>query len=453
MAPNPTAIDKIKSFFFSRRIYWFEALLVTFLLLGFYLYHARVAPFHPDEANRIATSDAFEAFFTGRFKTTLWQESYWTLTQPPVSRYWTGLGRWLGGYRPGDLKTLWAKQEPYGLINRFSASNVTPRLLWWSRLPIAVLSALAVFIVFFLCFKVTGRLAGYLVIFLFLGSSYFSQLLPRAMGEAPLLAAIMAAWFAGYQAIRCWEQAIWDSIPVPRRRVSRPLMWFGLMGLFCGLAGASKLNGASITLAAILLVVATPLVRRGILSKAFRLRFIFLSGCLLALSTAIGFIAPNPYLYSDILGRATKMLNNRFVEMQDQLKENPGDRFSSPSDPISAIANCALQDCTALRFSGSMVINLAFCLLGAAYLITVAWKWIGGQRFPFINSIAASVVLLLIAITASIPVLGTPLNWSRYYMLPTVFTTICIAIGIAWLVKVLFARLTRQPKTRLNFAV
>lgn len=428
-------------------MYWFEALLVTLLVSGFYLHQARIAPFHPDEANRIATSDAFEAFFSGRFKATLWRESYWTLTQPPVSRYWTGLGRWLGGYRPSDLKNLWAKQEPYGTINRFSAGNVTPRMLWWSRMPITMLSALAVFIVFFLCFRVAGRLAGYLVIFLFLGSSYFSQLFPRAMGEAPLLAAILIAWFAGYQAIRYWEQACWESTPAHRRSMIWSLLWFGLMGLFCGIAGASKLNGASITLAALLLVVATPLIRKGILRKAYRLRFMLLSGCLLAFSTAMGFITPNPYLYPDILGRATRMLNNRFVEMQDQLQENPGDRFSTPSDRISAIAHCALQDCTAMRFSGSLLINLAFCLLGAAYLIVLTWKWFGGQKSPVIDSIAASVVTALIGVTASIPVLGTPLNWSRYYMLPTVFTTICIAIGIAWIVKSLLTRLSSQPKT------
>ncbi len=252
-------------------------------------------------------------------------KSYWTLTQPPVSRYWTGLGRHLGGYQLDDLKTLWVDQEAYGRINRFSTGNITRRMLLWSRLPMAVLSALAVFIIFYLCFKVSGRLAGYLVVLLFMGSYFFTQLLPRAMGEAPLLAAIMAAWFAGYRAVQSWEQAIWDSTPVQRRGVVRSLIWFGLMGFFCGIAGASKMNGASITLGAGLLAVATPLVRRGHVSRAFRLRFMILSGCLLVITTAIGFIGPNPYLYPDILGRSSRMLNNRITEMENQLLENPGD--------------------------------------------------------------------------------------------------------------------------------
>ncbi len=429
---------------FSRQMRWFEAVLVCIMLLGFYLYQSRIAPFHPDEADWIATSDAFEAFLTGRFKAALWHESYWTLTQPPVSRYWTGLGRHLGGYRLDDLKTLWVDQEAYGRINRFSTGNITRRMLLWSRLPMAVLSALAVFIIFYLCFKVSGRLAGYLVVMLFMGSYFFTQLLPRAMGEAPLLAAIMAAWFAGYRAVQSWEQAIWDSTPVQRRGVVRSLIWFGLMGFFCGIAGASKMNGASITLGAGLLAVATPLVRRGHVSRAFRLRFMILSGCLLAITTAIGFIEPNPYLYPDILGRSSRMLNNRITEMENQLLENPGDEISSLTERISAISNCVLRDCNAMRFPGGLVINLAFCLVGAAYFIYEAWKWMSSHQSLSGESGSASMVTLAIAFTASAPVLFTPINWIRYYMLPTVFAMVFIAVGIAWLIKVLLIRLIRQ---------
>jgi MFS family permease len=432
---------------FSRQMRWFEAVLVCIILLGFYLYQSRIAPFHPDEADWIATSDAFEAFLTGGINAALWQESYWTLTQPPVSRYWTGLGRNLGGYRLKDLKTLWVDQETYGRINRFSTSNLTQRMLLWSRLAMVVLSALSAFIIFYLCFKVFGRLSGYLVALLFMGSNFFSQLLPRAMGEAPLLAAVMAAWFAGYRAVQSWEQAIWDSTPVRRRGIVRSLIWFGLMGFFCGIAGASKMNGASITLGAGLLAVATPLVRRGNGDKAFRLRFMILSGGLLAISAAIGFIGPNPYLYPDILGRTSRMLDNRFTEMEQQLQENPDDAISTPGERISAISFYVLQDSTVLRFPTGRFINLAFCLAGAAFIVIKVWKWLGDRRSPASESNVASVVTLAIAVTASAPVLFTLINWNRYYMVPTVFAMVCIAVGMTWTIKVLLSRLTRPVDT------
>ncbi len=433
------SMKSFSNFLFSRRIRWWEYLLIFTALLGFYLYHIQTALFHPDEANRIATSDAFEEFFNGRFNSRVWKKTYWTLTQPPVTRYWTGLGRRLGGYIPSDFQDLWVDGLEYTRINGETAANVTPRLLWWSRLPMAVLAALSVLVLFYLSVKVSGRLAGYLVAGLFLGSYYFNQLLPRAMGEAPLLAAILAAWFAGYRALTAWENVAWQPAADRKRHALRALFWFGLMGLLCGIAGASKMNGASIAIGAGLLCLLMPLVRRGNLTRAYRLRFLFLSGGLLALMAFAGFVGPNPFLYSDVALRTTQMLDNRFVEMEHQLSENPNDAITTPAQRLSAISFCVLQDCTPLRFYAGRFINLAFFLVGAAVLLAAAWRWLKGTSMPEAHTQASisSTVTLAIAISASVPVLLTPINWNRYFMLPTVFVLVCVAVGIAWILRLL----------------
>jgi len=430
---------------FSRRIRWWEYLLVFTALLGFYLYHIQTALFHPDEANRIATSDVFEEFFNGRFDSRVWKKTYWTLTQPPVTRYWTGLGRRLGGYVPSDFQNLWVDGLEYTRINRETAATVTPRLLWWSRLPMAVLAALSVLIIFYLCVKVSGRLAGYLVAVLFLGSYYFNQLLPRAMGEAPLLAAIMAAWYAGYRALSDWELAAWQPAADRKRHALRSLFWFGLMGLLCGIASASKMNGASIALGAGLLALLMPLLRRGSLTRVYRLRFLFLSGGLLAIMAFAGFVAPNPFLYSDVALRTTQMLDNRFVEMRQQLSENPDDAITTPAQRLSAVSFCVFQDCTPLRFYAGRFFNLAFFLAGGAVLLAAAWRWVKGSSMPESDSESscASIATLAIALTASVPVLLTPINWNRYYMLPTVFVLVAIAAGLTSLLRLLLIRSIR----------
>jgi hypothetical protein len=433
----PTFINKTTHFLFSRRVRWFEIALVAVALLGFYLYHIQTALFHPDEANRIATSDAFEEFFNGRFDSRVWKKTYWTLTQPPVTRYWTGLGRRMGGYIPTDFQDLWVDGREYTRINNETAANVTPRLLWWSRLPMAVLAAVSVFFLFYLCFKVTGRLAGYLVLLLFMGSYYFNQLLPRAMGEAPLLAAILGAWYAGYQAVLNWEGAAWQPVTTRRRYALHSLLWFSLMGFLCGIAGASKMNGASITLGAGLVAVLTPLVRRGSLPKAYRLRFLFAAAGLVAVLAAFGFIGPNPFLYSDVALRTSQMLDNRFVEMRQQLSENPDDAITTPAERISAISFCIFQDCTPLRFPAGRYINLALFLVGLGVFLALSWRWVKGGSMPEADTEAASasVLTLAIAVTASAPVLMTPINWNRYFMLPTVFVLVCVAAGIAFLLR------------------
>jgi hypothetical protein len=434
---KPTIINKSTNILFSRRVRWYEVVLVAVALLGFYLYHIQTALFHPDEANRIATSDAFEEFFNGRFDSRVWKKTYWTLTQPPITRFWTGLGRRLGGYIPTDFQSLWVDGREYTRINSETAANVTPRLLWWSRLPMAVLAAVSVLFLFFLCFKVSGRLAGYLALLLFVGSDYFTQLWPRAMGEAPLLAAILGAWYAGYRAVQNWEGAAWQPGAIRRHYALHSLLWFCLMGFLCGIAGASKMNGASITLGAGLLAVLTPLVRRGNLPKAYRLRFLFAASGLVAVLAAFGFIGPNPFLYSDVALRTTQMLDNRFVEMRHQLSENPDDAITTPKERVSAISFCIFQDCTPLRFPTGRFINLTLFLVGTGSLLTAAWRWLKGGSMPEAETEAASasVMTLAIAVTASAPVLMTPINWNRYFMLPTVFTLVCVAVGATWLLR------------------
>ncbi len=119
-----------------------------------YCENIRSAPFSTDESDWIGTSYYFEALYQrnlfiadvsrGDGKITVpsiqvWGGNYW-INQPPLTRYLVALGRLSGGYSVKDLNPPWSyavsipRNESWGAIP-------SAGLLWWSRLPMALLAA------------------------------------------------------------------------------------------------------------------------------------------------------------------------------------------------------------------------------------------------------------------------------------------------------------------------
>ena len=84
-----------------------EPLLIGCVLFAIFYPRIQNTPFHGDESWWIASSYHLEAFVGGRIDSPVWNESYHNLTQPQLSRYVIGIGRWVGGYGPSDLIRPW----------------------------------------------------------------------------------------------------------------------------------------------------------------------------------------------------------------------------------------------------------------------------------------------------------------------------------------------------------
>ena len=114
-----------------------EVVVVVAILGNAYFSRLEVVRFHGDESHWIATSYYFEALTTPSFSeplwlsmseipddfpiperlaatlapeassTHVWGAHYWTLTQPPASRYMIALGRIAGGYGVRHLNVPW----------------------------------------------------------------------------------------------------------------------------------------------------------------------------------------------------------------------------------------------------------------------------------------------------------------------------------------------------------
>src|SRR2546421_7611967 len=124
----------------SRRSFvpWLEPLLLGCVLFAIFYPRVQSTEFHGDESLWIATSYYFDAFVEGKFDSPVWNESYETLTQPPVGRYVVGIGRTIGGYGYRDLNRPWnfnlSDEE-----NIARGNKPNPNLLWWSRVPMCIL--------------------------------------------------------------------------------------------------------------------------------------------------------------------------------------------------------------------------------------------------------------------------------------------------------------------------
>src|SRR5688572_29801773 len=149
-----------------------EVLLVVCTLALFYLPGLSSVEFHPDESQWIATSNVFETYLRGDFQSPVWDRSYWTLTQPPVVRYIIGFSRYVGGYHIPDLNKPWDFERGKNFNDRRGAMP-SDGLLWWSRLPMAILAIFSLAFVFILLHSSSGRFAAYIWLILVLASPYF----------------------------------------------------------------------------------------------------------------------------------------------------------------------------------------------------------------------------------------------------------------------------------------
>ena len=401
---------------------WLEAGVIVCLLGLIYLPHIDTVPFHGDESSRIASSASFEAFIQGDFDSPLWEESYWTLTQPPLSRYVIGIGRSVGGYEPSDLNRHWNwSLDDAANIKRGSLPD--PGLLWWSRLPMAILTVLAGLSLFYLARALAGAVAGYVALLLYASSVYLRQTLLVAMGEAPLLVCLLLAALIAVWALPHWEEAV-ARRPIHLLRL-RPLAGLLLVGVWSGLAGAAKLNGLAGAAAGLALVTAISLTQPGAISLKSRLAALILGGAILTGAALGAFVAVNPFLYPAPVERAIAMADHRVTEMQEQYEAIPPSRITDPAMRLSLLSERVFQTHAAWTFTGARPLNIGLTLLGLAYLLMKAWRWLWRRQ----TSGAATVTLAFGAVTAG-PALLTPLDWPRYYLFPVIFSLLCMAAAL-----------------------
>ncbi len=399
-------------------------LVIAYLLVAAaYLPGAWTNPRHEgDEATWISGSRYLEHYLAGRFEPQRWEQDQWRTNQSPVTFFAIGLGRRVGGYRWDELNRPWNYRLS---VEQNDASGRRPSddLVAWARLPMALLAVLAICLAHRVVRACAGDVAGYVWLLLCVASDYLRLHLVRAMCEAPLVASCVLglALFSSTLA-RAWRQ------PACGRRGALVAV-FGF-GLTTGLAVSSKLNGLALFGAGVVLI--------GLLAAAMwshlqaRAGFVVAALALLLAGTAIPMVGLNPYLWPAPLERVVSLFDTRLATMSRQVAGYPAMTIVTLGQRLTIVPLRILQTYAAIshgRDVPSVVFtNLLFLVIGMARLVRQAVGPLRGRP-----SNPAAVAILLVGSAASLPPLFTPLDWNRYYVLPVFFTTMAIAIALAWL--------------------
>jgi len=401
-----------------------EIIAIIGLLGASYFRNIQSVEFHKDESHWIATSYMFEAYFRGEFWSDAWRDSQPTVTNPPVPRYIIGIGRFIGGYRIPDLNRRWDYEHNRNFNVRKGAMP-SDGLLWWSRLPMAILAVLSILIGFFLIKEIAGRIAAYIWVTLGAVSSFFLLQTRRAMAESPILFFVMLATFFCYRALKNLQQEAngvrWKAY-----------LYMGLSGLCLGLAGESKMNGLSVVAGVILSIAIVLWKERETVGRKIR-RILSLSA-LITIVTVIVFWGIYPYLWPDLAGRTIKIFTNRVEEMRYQNINDAPDAINTMEQRLTIFPMRIFEYYAVFDFKGALALNLILTTVG---IVIVAKKardwWLKGR-----NGNLAAIVLLASAVTASAPTFFTMLDWDRYYLFPVFFSTIFIAVALGWIGRKLF---------------
>lgn len=405
---------------------YIELLLIALVLIAISVPNISKVEFHPDESDWIAMSNLLEAFVKGQFDSQVWNESNWTLTMPTITPYVIGIGRYVGGYHTADLNAVWLYSlDDSTNISRGAIPN--DRLLWWSRLPMVILWISSALLLFVMIKDVADRIAGYVFLIMIWMNSYFSLTLSRAMNEAPLLACISVSMLAGKYAVDYWNRAFVASDP-SRGMVIRSMIWFVLMGFFAGVAGEAKLNGLSVLATALILCILVSLAQTKTPGRS-HVGVLIVTCLLIFLAAAVAFVALNPFLYNDPVGRLGKIIQYRLNLIQAQQTLYPWTRIDSFGIWLAVVPKRVLQTYATMQFAGAWILNLVLCFIGVSYFALEAIAWFHKERNK-----SGAVVVLAAAASIAIPALFTPLDWDRYYLLPEFFNTLFIATGISFII-------------------
>ena len=394
-----------------------EAIVVVAVIAGaFYTGLGRV-PFHVDESHWIGLSAPFEAFVSGRFSDPIWQDRQHKLVYAPVTFYVIGAARRIGGFPPERLNRPWrwfASEE----ANLAEGRIPEPRLLWWGRAGVTTAAIVALFVFFRLLSRAAGRPAAYAWIALALVNPYLRETLRRAMNEGALLCFLALVIWATSRALPYLDR----SPDAPGARL-RAAAWLFAAAVAAGLAAQTKLNGA-LAVPGIALVVILASLRTPARSSQ-RLRQVALASALVAGVSWGTFIGANPTLWPEPARNTVRTVRARAEVMKDQLLRERGPGQLGTADRAGLVVTRVFSDYAVvpLKVAGPILFMTG---ITAAVAGLIGWMRRTNQNHALVS-------LVVVGAAVSVPLLTTPLDWPRYYLLPVFFFGLATAAGLAWL--------------------
>jgi len=235
-----------------------------------------------------------------------------------------------------------------------------------------------------------------------------------------LILSLTLATFAGFKSMESLREDDPSNV--------KSLIWISLFGVFTGLAGQSKNNGLVIFIAGvIILMLLTIRIKQGPLSK---LKFCVVGLTGMTIATFLFFVGPNPILWKHPIKTSIELVPYRIGLLQRQAQAYPQSAIFGWKESIQVIPSQVFRTLTPFNFFGSGFIKFGLACLGLWLIAARA-----GQSWKAGRLDAGPLAILITGVIATVPSLFTPLNWSRYFIIPVYFVSILMAIGINYLME------------------
>jgi 4-amino-4-deoxy-L-arabinose transferase-like glycosyltransferase len=291
------------------------ALGLVFALI--YLRGLPFVPFHPDESSQLFMSRDFDTFFVRHdFAALAWQpgaplalDMRLRLLDAPLTRYLAGFGWWARGLTVNDLNIDWVWGAAW---DANEAALPHPAVLQAARLPVALLGAFTVTLLFWLGIKSGGWTTGLLAALL-VGLDPLTLLhTRRTMAESELI------FFSALAALGTLVLAnACDRLDGFRWRVLAGALGVGVLA---GLALSSK-QTELVMIPVAGLACGAALVQRPWAWRK-RLGMLALLCGVIGLTAGLTFFLLNPVLWSQPLAGLQTMLRMRNELVQSQIRVN-----------------------------------------------------------------------------------------------------------------------------------
>lgn len=393
----------------SKRLHLIEILILANVYFIFFRSNLFTVLFHPDETYWIVCSTTrFDEFIRGNFSSHVWDENFGSLEVRPISGYFVSFSQRLAGITPSQLPPTWWDWTVDMKTNIDNGAIPNKSAIYYSRLPMFILTIISFIITLISLSVAHSRLAAY-CFFAFSFSRFFLENLSRAMCESPLLFFSILSIIAIFLLLQA----------IKKEEVPKIFLYSALAGIFCGIAGQSKLNGLLCVFIALVVPIIAVLKYKVELKNA-KVKILLISTITIIFFSVLIFIAIYPFLYHDTIQRIIETFLCRQRVMNLQIANNidvilPGQRTKILLNRIFSYP---------INLPGFLILNMCITIFGIFYVLRNIFKKRNNKRGNIY------LILVIAAIILCVPILFTPLDWERYYLFPIYFTCIFFSIGI-----------------------
>lgn len=409
-------------------------LLVFVVAIAVLLHGVEVVPFHGDESEWISTGRYFTFVFLDHDLTgQVWRPSWLNRDQPPVGRYVIGGIVWASGTDPNRVNKTYAWEKDYS-TNLAEGRVPGDAILLPVRRTMAVVGALSVVLLFVAGRLVGGTLTGIVAALLATSSPLLQTYFVQARTES-LLAFVSVAALVMLLVVarRCQDTG----------RIPRAAWWIGPV---LGLALAIKLTAAVAIVAVCAWGVCAGLAR--LTSARAETVTLAVWAVTVGLLASVVWVAVNPFLWPDPVGRTLSMLQQQQAIMVEQ-----GQQFGNPVEEVlpgrlwllvrrSFVDNSTpafdygappespplmRRTFSELPTVGGISVELVLAVLGLTILVVrAAYAWRSSGRFG-----AESALLVWLAAYVFIIGANLSLDWPRYYVPTAFFGSLLVGVGVS----------------------